>query len=259
MAWAVITGASSGIGYALAREFAKNGTDIVAVARNEKRLTKLKEDFEKKYKIKVITAVLDLADSSSADKLYEMTSKEGLRVDYLVNDAGFGLRGDFLDTDFKIQQDMLTVNVLSMMRLCHLYGNDMRRNEIGRILNLSSMSAFFAGPYMSVYYATKAFVLSFSQALREELRGTGVMVTALCPGPTDTEFEKRAKLNRSEMYKFVKPKSAEYVAEVGYAGLLKGETVVYSSAIVKASNILTRLITRKQAATLAREINEIQD
>ncbi len=169
MSWAVITGASSGIGYALAREFAKNGTDIVAVARNEKRLTKLKQDFEKKYRIKVITAVLDLADISSADKLYGMTSEEGLRVDFLVNDAGFGLRGDFLDADFSVQQEMLTVNVLSMMKLCHLYGNDMRRNGVGRILNLSSMSAFFAGPYMSVYYATKAFVLSFSQALGEEL------------------------------------------------------------------------------------------
>lgn len=258
MSWAVITGASSGIGYALAREFAINGTDIVAVARNEKRLKKLKDDFEKKYKIKVITAVLDLADAASADALYGMTSDAGLRVDYLVNDAGFGLRGDFLDTDFKIQQDMLTVNVLSMMRLCHLYGNDMRNNGMGRILNLSSMSAFFAGPYMSVYYATKAFVLSFSQALREELRGTGVMVTALCPGPTDTEFEKRAKLNRSEMYKFVKPKSAEYVAETGYAEMMKGKSVVYCSAIVRASNVMTRLITRKQAAALAREINEIQ-
>lgn len=258
MSWAVITGASSGIGYAIAREFAKNGTDIVAAARNGKRLAELKEEFEKKYKIKVKTAVLDLAEPSSADRLYKMTSEEGLRVDYLVNDAGFGLRGDFLDTEFNVQQEMLTVNVLSTMKLCHLYGRDMCSNEMGRILNLSSMSAFFAGPYMSVYYAAKAFVLSFSQALREELRGTGVTVTVLCPGPTDTEFEKRAKLNRSEMYKFVKPKSAEYVAEAGYAGMMKGESVVYGSAIVKASNILTRLITRKQAAVLAREINEIR-
>lgn len=258
MAWAVITGASSGIGYALSREFAKNGTDIVAVARNEKRLNKLKTELEKKYKIKVMTAVLDLADPASSDKLYQMTTEAGLRVDFLVNDAGFGLRGDFLDADFGVQRDMLNVNVLSLMKLCYLYGNDMRQNEIGRILNLSSMSAFFAGPYMSVYYATKAFILSFSQALREELRGTGVMVTALCPGPTDTEFEKRAKLNRSEMYKFVKPKTAEYVAEIAYAEMMKGKTVVYPGALVKASNILTRLISGKQAAALAREINEAE-
>lgn len=256
MAWAVITGASSGIGYAIAKEFAKNGTDIIAVARNEKKLEKLKEDFEKKFKIKVKVVVLDLAEPYAADKLYEETTAEGLRVDYLVNDAGFGLRGDYLDTDYKVQDDMLAVNVRSMMRLSYLYGGDMRKNGVGKILNLSSMAAFFAGPYMSVYYATKVFVLSFSQALSEELKKYGVTVSALCPGPTDTAFEKRAKLNRSKMYEFVKPKSAQFVAKKGYDGMMKGKTVIYTSAVVKGANILTRLVCRKSARGLAREINE---
>lgn len=256
MAWAVITGASSGIGYEIAREFAKHGTDVVAVARNEKKLAKLKEDFEKKFKIKVKVVVLDLAEPDAADKLYEQTTAEGLRVDYLVNDAGFGLRGDFLDGDFNVQNDMLDVNVRAMMRLSYLYGGDMRKSGIGKILNLSSMAAFFAGPYMSVYYATKAFVLSFSQALYEELKKSGVTVSALCPGPTDTAFEKRAKLNRSAMYEFVKPKSAEFVAKKGYDGMMKGKAVIYTGAVVKSANILTRLICRKSARNLACGINE---
>lgn len=150
---------------------------------------------------------------------------------------------------------MVQLNAVAAMQLSYLYGSDMRKAGRGRILNVSSCAAFSAGPYMSIYYATKGFVLSFSLALSKELEGSGVTVTAICPGPTSTGFESAAQMRGSKMFKIIKPQSAAHVAECAYRAMVKGKPVVYHSPTTKLFNIGSRLTTRRFAAGLAENIN----
>ena len=174
------------------------------VARNEDKLTTLKNELEKQYGIQVYTYKKDLSQKDSAYDIFNYTLEKELFIDILINNAGFGDFGKFAELDLQKQTDMVQVNITSLMQLCHYYLNPMLENKCGKILNIASIAAFQAGPLMSIYYATKAFVLSFSEALSVELKGSGVSVMALCPGPTNTEFKKEQTLKSQDYLKILK-------------------------------------------------------
>ena len=251
--YALITGASGGIGREIAQVFAREGRDLILVARSEGKLRELAQQLQADFGVEARPVACDLSVPDAAADLHERTA--GLVVDDLVNNAGFGDWGGFLDSDWERQEQMVQLNVTALMQMCRLYGRDMRDRGRGHILNLSSVAAFCAGPYMSIYYATKAFVLSFSQALSDELAGTGVTVTALCPGPTSTGFESAARMKDSKMFTALHPAKAREVAQCGYEAMQEGKPVAYHSATTKLMNIGSRLVSRKVARRFAADIN----
>ncbi|HIT69580.1 MAG TPA: SDR family oxidoreductase [Candidatus Aphodomonas merdavium] len=255
MAYALITGASSGIGHELAKRFARDGHNVILVARSEEALLDVQREIEADYGVEAVVLAQDLAKKDAALRLHERTAAAGLRVDFLVNNAGFGDCAPFLDADWQKQSDMAQLNMAALMHMTYLYASDMRRRGFGRVLNLASVAACSGGPYMSVYYASKAFVLSFSEALSEELRGTGVTVTALCPGPTQTRFEKTADLQASRMFSLFRPASASDVAEYGYRKMMCGKALAYYGGAVKAMFLGARIAPRALSRKFARYVN----
>ncbi len=246
----LITGASGGLGLEFAKLFAKDKNDLVLVARSADKLDEVKERLEKEYGVTVHTFAADLSKESSADEIYAYATREGLAVTTLVNNAGFGDFGEFAACDWDKQRDMVNLNVLALMRLTKLFIPSMKENKMGKILNLASVAAFQPGPLMSVYYASKAFVLSFSEALHVELKPYGITVTALCPGPVKTGFEKAANLKNSGLFKNLKVASPQKVALYGYKKLRKGKAV----AIQGAGNKLLIFISRFAPRSLVRRI-----
>lgn len=253
----LITGASLGIGLECAKVFAEKDYDLVLVARNLERLEALKEELERRYRIAVTVVSLDLARPDAALELLNHLNGLGITVDVLVNNAGLGDHAGYLDADWDKQKNMIDLNITALMQMTHVFGNEMRRRGYGRILNLSSVAAFSAGPYMAVYYASKAFVLSFSQAVAEELRDTGVTVTALCPGPTATGFEAAAEMKGSSMFTAFKPASAEQVARAGVAALMQGKVVKYHGLPTLLMNLASRIASRRITRRFAGRINGI--
>lgn len=229
----LITGASGGLGLEFAKLFARDGHDLVLVARSEGKLYAIKNKLENRYPIHVYVCAQDLSEKDAAYEVFDFTMEEELFIDYLVNNAGFGDFGKFSESDLQKQTDMVNVNITALMEMCHLFLNPMLEKGEGHILNLCSIAGFEPGPLMSVYYATKAFVLSFTQALAKELEGTGVSITALCPGPTKTGFEAHANLGSSGLFKNLKNASASSVAKYGYQQLKSGKTVVVPGAVNK--------------------------
>mgnify|MGYP000918064719 CR=1 FL=1 len=223
MSYALITGASGGIGLDLAALFAKKGIDIVLVARSSDKLNAIKTNFEKEYHINVTVITKDLSEPYSAESIYSKIQEMNISVEYLVNNAGFGDWGKFSETSPEKQHRMMYLNMISLTMLSKLFLKDMLSNNCGKILNIASTAAFQPGPFMAVYYATKAYVLSFSEAISEELKGTGVTVTTLCPGPTKTGFEDAAGLNDSKLFKMLKPAPSQKVAEYGFQAMIKGK------------------------------------
>ena len=240
----LITGASGGLGLAFAELFAGKGYDLVIVARSEDKLGKIRENLEKKYASSVEAIPCDLTVKDSAKSVYEKVKEKGIKIDVLVNNAGFGDFGEFVECDFEKQYEMVNLNIIALMQMTHCFLKDMKSCHSGKILNVDSIAAFQAGPLMSVYYATKAFVLSFSEALSEELKGSGVTVTALCPGPIDTGFEKRAELGKSGLFKNLKVWSADEVADYGYRAMMKGKVVTVKGGMNKLIVFSTRLAPR---------------
>lgn len=211
---ALITGASGGLGLEFARILAKKKYDLVLVARNQDKLSTIKQEIENQCHVSVSVFVCDLSKVDAALEVFRFTSEQNLVIDILVNNAGFGDSGSFAKSDWSKQYEMVQLNVIALMQMTHCYIKGMIERGHGQILNISSVAAFSAGPYMSIYYATKAFVLSFSEAVGEEVKGTGVTVTAFCPGPTSTGFEKAASMGRgSTMFK--RAAKAEDVAKGG--------------------------------------------
>lgn len=254
----LITGASGGIGMEFARTFARNGHDLILVARSQDKLEALKEELQTRYDVEVIVYPADLTESAEIEKLYEYLRRTNLRVDVLVNNAGFGDLCPFLDSKWDRQQALIDLNITALVRLTYLIGNDMKKHGSGKIINLSSVAAFSAGPDMSLYYASKSFVLSFSEALSEEMEGCGVTVTALCPGPTATGFEKNANMGKSVMFSRFKPATAEQVAKTGYHAAMKGKTVKYHGFVTYIFNIMSRLLPRSVTRTFAAGMNRKQ-
>lgn len=216
---ALITGASSGIGRELANIMAEAGHDLVLVARSKDELLKVKEEVTKFFDVKVSIYTIDLSNPGSAKKLYLETKKEGIKI--LVNNAGVGLKGDFFSDDPIRTTMMAHLNMISLMELCQLFGNDFVRQDQGKILNIGSITAFFPGPKQPTYYATKSFVRSLSRALAYNLRKSNVTVTVLHPGITKTQFFKSSNVSG-----FKGGASAKSVALLGYKSMMSGKVEV---------------------------------
>ena len=223
---ALITGASSGIGKELAIIHAKNQGDLVLVARRKQLLDSLSSELSEKYKVSVFVIEMDLTANGAATKLVEELIKENIQISYLFNNAGFGGYGDFIDRSISEDLAMIQLNVSSLVELSHGIANQMVKNGGGMILNTASTAGFIPGPLQATYFATKAFVVSFSQALDQELRKKGVTVTALCPGPVKTEFIDVAGMSKSKM--FDGAKTASYTATKGYNAMLKKQLICIS-------------------------------
>lgn len=225
MPTALITGASGGIGLELAHIHASKQDNVVLIARSNDKLQEIALELERKYRVKVRTLALDLSADGAAERVFAFTTVEGLDIDYLINNAGYGDFGLFASADWGKQHRMIELNIITLTRLCHLYLPSMLAKGRGRIMNVASTAAFQPGPTMAVYYATKAYVLHFSEALSNELQGTGITVTALCPGPTDSGFLQAAAMEESRLVKGRKLPSSREVAEYGYKAMMKGKAV----------------------------------
>ena len=235
--YTLITGASSGIGYELASVFAKNNHNLILVARSTEKLEGLKKEIEKNFQVVAEVVSIDLSKKDSAEDLYNQIVKKNLKVDILVNNAGFGDHDFFINADKSRIEEMILLNILTLTKLTKLFLNDMVVRKYGKILNVASTAAFQPGPLMSVYYATKAYVLSFSEALYEELTGTGVSITALCPGPTESGFMTAANMSNVPLMDSLKIPTSKEVAEYGYAALMKDQAVAIHGVV---NNILAR-------------------
>jgi len=225
MATALITGASNGIGLELAKIHASKGDNLVLVARNKAKLDTLKVELKKKYSVKILTIGKDLSEINAAQEVYETTTKQNIQVDYLINNAGFGDFGMFVETDWMKEQQMINLNINTLTQFTKLYLKDMVKRRNGKIMNVASTAAFQPGPTMAIYCATKAFVLSFSEAIANEVADKGVTVTALCPGATESGFQAAAAMEKSALVKGKKLPTSHEVAEYGYEAMMKGKTV----------------------------------
>jgi len=252
---ALITGASSGIGYELSKVFAKNGYNLVLVARNSEKLNSISEEIGKQHDILIKVLPKDLSKTSAAQELYNELSAEGINIDVLVNNAGIGNNGKFTDTGIEEYMDLIQLNITSLTMLCSIFGKDMVKKGSGRILNVASTAAFQAGPYMSIYYASKAYVLLFSEGIKNELKGDGVSVTVLCPGATQTEFFKRSDMIGTKLESSPLMMSAAKVAEIGFSGLMKGKTIVIPGLANKLMVFSGRFAPRGVVTAIASYLN----
>ncbi|MDB4769187.1 SDR family oxidoreductase [Saprospiraceae bacterium] len=218
---ALITGASGGIGKELATIHAERGGDLILVARREDKLNAIKTELEKKHGVQVIIIAKDLSVVSSAREIFNEVESKGIQIDFLMNNAGFGLRGKFHELSWERQLEMINLNMVVLTELMYLFLPSMVTRNNGKILNTSSTAGFMPGPLQAVYYASKAYVTFLSNAVAEELHETNVTVTALLPGATDTEFAKTSGMDKTSL--FNKAASARSVAEGGYSAMLKGK------------------------------------
>lgn len=253
---ALITGASGGIGLELAELFARDGHDLVLVARSEDKLDSLALQFAVKYKVYTKVIALDLSQPDAPEKLFGSLKLHDLKVNVLVNNAGFGNYGAFRESDLQKELDMMQLNMVSLTHLCKLFLWQLPKGEPGKILNVSSTAAFPPGPYMAVYYASKAYVQSFSEALAKELEDENVTVTALCPGPTDTGFKAEANLEGSGLFSKQFVADAHSVAKAGYKGMMAGEVVVVPGLQNKLTVLSTRLVPRSFLRNMVKRIQE---
>jgi short-subunit dehydrogenase len=245
---ALITGASGGIGLELARVFAREGYGLVLVARNEKLL----RDLAGELKTETLVIAKDLTKAGAAQEVFDQVRQ----VDVLVNNAGFGSSGKFVEEPLDEQLGMMQLNMTALVALTGLFLPGMLKAKSGRILNVASTAAFQPGPLMAVYYATKAFVLSFSEAIHEELSGSGVTVTALCPGATETGFGDRANMHDARLFKGKKLMDACTVAEAGYRGMLAGKAIVIPGLMNRVMAQSVRVSPRSAVRKIARYLND---
>ncbi len=239
----LITGASSGIGKELARCFARDGSRLVLVARRRDPLEVLATQLRPASGIEAVVLVADLACPEGAARVFSQIERDGLEVDVLVNNAGFGAQGLFAQLPLDRQLEMVQLNATTLTHLTRTFLPGMIARRRGGILNIASTAAFQPGPHMAVYYASKAFVLSFSEALSEELSGTGVTVTALCPGPTATGFGEAAQMRRTPMFRLL-TMSASSVAEAGHRGFRRRRAVVIPGVWNRLLTFSVRLVPR---------------
>jgi short-subunit dehydrogenase len=240
---ALITGASGGIGLELARVFARNGHNLVLVARSADKLQALATELAGQHSIAALALASDLSAPAAPQQVYDHLRQAGITVETLVNNAGYATYGPFHENDMAKDLNMAHLNMLTLTHLTRLFLPGMVDRQRGRILNIASTAAFMPGPLMAVYYATKAYVLSLSEALAEELRGTGVSVTALCPGPTATGFQDRAAMQESKLVQSgLMP--VEAVAEAGFQGAMTGQRVVIPGMMNRLLTLLPRFLPR---------------
>jgi len=256
---ALITGASSGIGYELSKLFAADGYDLIPVARNERQLHELATTLQQAHDVRVTPIALDLSEPGVDEVLWSATKRQNLTVDVLVNNAGYGLLGRFVDLDGTEMLNMLNLNVLTLTALTRRFLPPMIARGWGRVLNIGSTGSFQPVPSMAVYAASKAYVLSFSEALAQEVRGTGVRVTALCPGMTRTGFQARARMEGvPSRLNMLGSMSAERVARIGYRALMRGQTVVVpgllNQLLIQAQRLAPRALIRQVSEWMMKSV-----
>lgn len=253
---ALITGASNGIGLELAKVHASKGGDLVLVARNKSKLDELKAELESHYKVSVYTIGKDLSVNNSAQEVYDETTKQNIKIEYLINNAGFGNFGMFVETDWNKELQMINLNITALTQFTKLYLQDMVKRRSGKIMNVASTAAFQSGPTMAVYYATKAYVLSFSEAVNNEVSDKGVTVTILCPGATESGFQAAAAMEESNLVKGKKLPTSKEVAEYGYSAMMKGKTVAIHGLLNYLMANAVRFAPRALIVKLTRKIQD---
>ncbi len=239
----LITGASSGIGLELARQFAKHGHRLLITAPVQQELDAIARDLTREHDIEVGVIAQDLTQPDAAERIFQSASREGVKIDILVNNAGLGQKGRFWETDLDRDIATIRVNIEAVMRLTKLFLPEMVKRKSGRILNTASIAGFEPGPLLAVYHASKAFVLSFSEALATELENTGVTVTALCPGATDTDFFPKAHMLATRAFQKNKVMAPQDVAALGYDALMRGDRVYVPGAMNKLLVSSRRILT----------------
>lgn len=250
---ALITGATSGIGYELSKLFAGNGYNLVLVARNKSRLDDVASECKRKYSVSATTISKDLSLPSAPPEIADGLRRNSIGVDILVNNAGFNEYGPFLETDLDRELQMIHLHIVALTHLTKLLLPEMTRRNHGKILNIGSTGSFAPGVFNAVYCASKAYILSFSEAIAEELRGTGVSVTTLCPGPTSTEFAQRAGMGDVRIFRG-KLMDARAVAEVGFTSLMNGKSTVVPGLPNKLTVFSLRLAPRTLVAKISRSL-----
>ena len=242
--YTLITGASAGIGSDLAKIAAADGKNLVLAARSGEKLNQLADELTGKYNTDIITLAVDLSNNEGVTELITSIDSANVVVDTLINNAGFGDFGDFSEADLEKNMEMIRLNISALTRLTHVFMQGMLERRSGRIMNVASTAAFMPGPGMAVYYASKAYVLSFTEAVARELKNSGVTVTALCPGPTDTSFARAAGLGKSLLHRIMPPATSMEVAKSGYRAMMKGKTIEIPGIMNKMTAITPRISPR---------------
>lgn len=250
----LITGAASGLGLEFAKIFAANGYSLVLIDKDGENLLIVSENLRVYFNVTLISLEEDLSNSESASRIYSSLNEMNVEPEILVNNAGFGYFGFFAENNWEKQEELIRLSVLTSTHLTRLFLPGMRSKKKGRILNVASLAAFQPGPLMSVYHASKAFILSFSLALSNELKGTGIHVTVLCPGVMATGFQK-ANNNESPKLKWTVG-SAEKVAKYGYKAMMKNKVVVIPGLMNKIAAEITRLLPGRLNALIVRKFQE---
>lgn len=253
---ALITGASSGIGKALAKIHASKGKDLVIVARRKEKLETLKQELESEFGVQVKIIVKDLTVSNAPQEVYDEINQLGIQIDYLINNAGFGGHGKFHERDWNDDLNMIQLNIVALTALTRFFLPDMVKRNSGRILNVSSTASFMPGPLQAVYFATKAYVTFFSNAIAEELFDTKVTVTALLPGATETEFAQTSGMDKTDL--FNDTFSAVTVANDGYNGMMNGDLDVVSG-LTFSQKMMMKMIPITPKKTLLKQIRKMQE
>lgn len=248
----LITGASSGIGKEFALIFAKNNYNLILVARRKNILEDIAKKIMNEHSIQVMVIAKDLLQPDAAKEIYSELQEKNITVDVLVNNAGFGVWGKFSSSNLNSTLDMIKVNITTLTELTHLFLPAMLKQKKGRIMNVASTAAFQSGPNMAVYCASKAYVLSFSEALSCEMKNSGVTVTSLCPGATTTEFQELAKMTHTRILKnSFSLMDAKTVAEIGFYAILRGKSVVVTGVLNKVFAFSARIVPRSMATKIA--------
>lgn len=253
--WTVVTGASSGIGAELARVFSGIGHNVILVARRRDKLDALAEELRRRDGGIVEVMEADLSEQKAPRALFDAISEKGIEVHTLVNNAGYGLGGQFVDLPLDDQLEMMNVNMTALTQMCHLFLPGMIARGQGGIINVASLASFLAGPRMAVYYASKSYVLSLSEALHEEVKKHGLVVTALCPGATESEFGERAGVNDTKLFSGRRMTSGT-VARIGVEGYRAGHAIVVPGAMNRLKAQITRLMPRFATRRVAASLNK---
>lgn len=253
---ALITGASSGIGREFANIHAERKGDLIVVARRKEKLKELKSELESKHGVKVEVIEKDLSVPGSAKELFDKVQAKGIEVEYLINNAGFGLRGKFHELSWERQAQMIQLNMTSLTELMYLFLPEFVKRNRGRILNTSSTASYMPGPLQAIYYATKAYVTFLGNAVAEELNDTNVTVTTLMPGATETEFAKTSGMDKTSLFENTFP--ARGVAEDGYNAMLKGDLDVVSG-LTLGQKMMFPMMAIMPKKTLLKQIRQMQE
>jgi len=251
---ALVTGAASGLGFELALLLARDNFNLILIDINSEKLNQARDIILETYSVEISLLLKDLSSSNIAKDIYE--NIKGRPIDVVINNAGFGMFGVFCESDWERDSQMLHLHVLTSTHLLKLILPDMVKRGSGKILNLSSLAAFQPGPLMALYYASKGYILSFSEAISNELKGTGVTVTALCPGPTKTAFQSTVSDDATEGKIAFNMASAKEVAAYGYAAMNKGKVVAIPGTLNKFLSVLPRFLTRNRTTKIVRKIQD---